>query len=392
MTMNILINLFSSSKEQNNPFHGGNEYTNRIVLEAIKINTVKFFNRLHFYCSNEKFIDKSVLKEIEQNEHCFLIVSSNSSNLEEVVKKYKIERLFDPLGVSLGEYNLNNVEVIYTIHGLRPIETPTDINEFHLEGKLKYIIKNIFSSYFLKRNKLDFEKSIQLKSIRKNLIVVSEHTKNSIIALFNIDADDISVFYSPEKNYETVSILEENDFFLNNTIIPNDYFLLVSAKRWVKNTYRAIKAFDELIDKGLINKKIVLTGVNDKVKKLVKNKEMFIFLDYLPSKELEILYKNAFCFVYPSLNEGFGYPPLEAMKYGTPVIASMITAIPEIVGDSCLKFNPYSILELQARIIQIQNDNKLNEKLNNMGIERYKLISQKQTEDLNMLVLLILSK
>ena len=119
---------------------------------------------------------------------------------------------------------------------------------------------------------------------------------------------------------------------------------------------------------------------------------MFHFLDYLPNKELEILYKNAFCFVYPSMNEGFGYPPLEAMKYGTPVIASMITAIPEVVGDACLKFNPFSILELQAKIFQIQNNNKLRKDFQILAKKRHKLISKRQKEDLTKLVKIILLK
>lgn len=386
--MNILVNLNSSSKDAKNPFHGGNEYANRLVIEIVKTNTN---NKLFFYCFSEKFIDSNVLNIIKNDKSNSVIVDQNEyPNLDSVLKGCDIKRLFDPLGVELGGVNLKSIEVIYTVHGLRPIELLTDINEYYLESKIKHILKKTFSTYFNNKNKNKFRKVINLEAPKKKLVVVSEHTKNSIITLFGTKPDDISVFYSPEKKNESINLLEEKSFFLKTKIIPKDYFLLVSSKRWVKNTYRAIKAFDNLIDKGLLTKKIVLTGVNDNVKNIVRNKEMFYFLDYLPSKELEILYKNAFCFVYPSLNEGFGYPPLEAMKYGTPVIASMITAIPEIVGEACLKFNPFSVLELQARIFELQNNENLRNNLLVSGKKRYDLISKKQNEDLVKLVEIIL--
>lgn len=390
--MNILINLTSSSKEQKNPFHGGNEYTNRIALQLIFNNKEQGDNLLYFYCSTEESVDQFLLKTIREKDNCFLIQKKECSNIEDVIFKFNILRFFDPLGVDLGNVNLSKVEVLYTIHGLRPIELLTDINEFYLESKVKYLLKRIFSNFFNKKNTEKFRKSVKLKSLTKKLIVVSEHTKNSIIALYDEPPENITVLYSPEKKYDIINILDEKNFFIKTDIEPLNYFLLVSSKRWIKNTYRAIKAFDNLIDKGLLTKKIVLTGVNDKVKKIVKNKDMFHFLDYVASNELEILYKNAFCFTYPSLNEGFGYPPLEAMKFGTPVIASMITAIPEVVGDSCLKFNPFSVLELEARIIQLQNDPILHQSLAILGKKRYELISKKQELDLTKLIELILLK
>ena len=388
--MNILINLNSSAKNTKNPFHGGNEYANRLAIEIIKTNKA---NTLYFYCISETLIDRVVLKKIKQDPHkCILIDKKKCSSIEEAINKNSIVRLFDPLGVNLGNVNLSNIEVIYTVHGLRPVELLTDVNEYYFESKIKYLLKKIFTNYFMNKNRNKFKKVISLRAKKKRLVVVSEHTKNSIVALYGTNPVDISVFYSPEKRYEIINSLDENTFFLKTSIKPEDYFLLVSAKRWIKNTYRAIKAFDNLIDHGLLTKKIVLTGVSNKVKALVRNKEMFHFLDYLPNKELEILYKNAFCFVYPSMNEGFGYPPLEAMKYGTPVIASMITAIPEVVGDACLKFNPFSILELQAKIFQIQNNNKLRKDFQILAKKRHKLISKRQKEDLTKLVKIILLK
>ena len=84
--------------------------------------------------------------------------------------------------------------------------------------------------------------------------------------------------------------------------------------------------------------------------------------------------------------------PLEAMKYGTPVIAAMITSIPEIVGDAALSFNPFSISELKARIMQLQNDRITYNNLRESGLNRFNSINARQKLDLQKLVNLILLK
>lgn len=309
-----------------------------------------------------------------------------------VLKDWNVERLFDPLGVEIGQFSLDSLDVIYTIHGLRPLEMPTDINEYYLESKIKHIIKRIFSKAYSNKVRRDLKSSIELKAKSKKLIVVSDHTKYTISSEFNINPDNVCVLYSPEKTFPMLSENDEELFFgRNNDIEKKRYFLIVSSKRWIKNTFRAIKAFDELISRGQVKHKIVLTGANDKVKRLIRNKEMFYALDYVETIELEILYKNAFALVYPSLNEGFGYPPLEAMKYGTPVISAAITSIPEVVGNASLSFNPLSVLELKARLLQLQNDRQLYNSLVEQGQNRYQILNRRQKEDLGKMIDIILS-
>ncbi|MWB94487.1 glycosyltransferase [Flavobacterium sp. GA093] len=388
--MNILINLLSSLKSSTDPFHGGNEYTNTIISDLIKRNH-EIQKKMFFYCNSELSIDQDLLQEIKNDAHCQLVFNTDVKSISEVITKYAIDRLFDPLGISLSGSHLKDIEVIYTIHGLRYIETPTDINEYFLESKLKFLFKTIFSSLYKKKVIKGYQNAIELNAKTKKLIVVSEHTRNSILAQFNTDPKNIQVFYSPEKLYTKISNNDETDFFSkNNAIEPTKYFLIVSSKRWIKNTYRAIKAFDELIDSGLLNYKIVLTGSNAKVEKHIKNKDMFYTMDYVSKAELEVLYKNAFALVYPSLNEGFGYPPLEAMKYGTPVIASLITSIPEIVGDAALGFCPFSIIELKSKIIYLQNDDILYSNIKQKSVERYSVVSDRQKKDLVKLINVVL--
>src|SRR5690606_29064703 len=81
----------------------------------------------------------------------------------------------------------------------------------------------------------------------------------------------------------------------------------------------------------------------------IKNRGQFVFLDYVSERELRALYQNAYLLLYPSLNEGFGYPVLEAMKYGVPVVASSFTSIPEVCGDAALYVNPLAVHEMVKR-------------------------------------------
>ncbi|MDF1576531.1 MAG: glycosyltransferase [Bacteroidales bacterium] len=390
--MNILVNLNSSLKNKKDPFHGGNEYSNRVCTEIIESNS-SWKHDLFFYCNTEELLEPGLRKKINEDDYCKLLTQREYNQLEDAIKNLRIERLFDPLGgIEIGQYSLENIEVVYTIHGLRPIEMPTDINEYYLESRIKYIIKSLFSPAYKKKVKRNFKASIELKAKSKKLIVVSNHTKYTIISEFNIDPGDVCVLYSPEKAFPIISEAEEEIFFNRIEDIDKEkYYLIVSSKRWIKNTFRAIKAFDELISHGQIKHKIVLTGANDKVKRLIKKKNMFCILDYVEAGDLEILYKNAFALVYPSLNEGFGYPPLEAMKYGTPVISASITSIPEVVGDASLSFNPLSVLELKARLLHMQNDKELYDRLVVQGQKRYQIINRKQKEDLRKIVEIILS-
>lgn len=104
---------------------------------------------------------------------------------------------------------------------------------------------------------------------------------------------------------------------------------------------------------------------------------------------MESLYKNAGIFIYPTTTEGFGYPPLEVMKYGIPVISSAITATTEILGDAPLYFNPFSIGEIKARIYQILDKKEQNYR-KEKSLERYKVVSEKQNEDLEKIIKVIL--
>ena len=117
----------------------------------------------------------------------------------------------------------------------------------------------------------------------------------------------------------------------------------------------------------------------------MKNPDRFVFLGYVDDDVLEQLYTDAYLFVYPSLNEGFGYPPIEAMRYGVPVIASPLSSMAEICGAGCLYFDPFSVEEIMNRMLMMMQP-EIYQEYSCKGQEQYKRVLEKQQKDLDELI------
>ena len=123
----------------------------------------------------------------------------------------------------------------------------------------------------------------------------------------------------------------------------------------------------------------------------LKNQESFEFRGYVSYQELGDLYANAFAFVYPSLNEGFGYPPLYAMALGVPVIASSSTSIPEVCADAASIFSPTSYDDLASRILRLIDSEEYRDILITKGKKRVTELSNMQIKSVSDLITEILS-
>ena len=165
-------------------------------------------------------------------------------------------------------------------------------------------------------------------------------------------------------------------------IIRKPYILYVGWRKGYKNFSNFIKAyasnrkvyldFRVVIfggEKISFNERIEFEklGVNDKIDQFFGNDAV-----------LSNLYKNASCFIYPSLYEGFGIPPLEAMHYGCPVIASNVSSIPEVVGDAGFFFNPGEVEEISCALKRVLYDEELKAILINKGYQQEKKFSWEQ--------------
>jgi glycosyltransferase involved in cell wall biosynthesis len=355
-------------------FHGGGEYAKYILRKAIEAGYCNF----DIVFSNKMIIDENIKKLAANTGGISVYYVDNIKDAYTLLANGNYSCFFSPLAVLHKNYDLV-IPFIMVVHGLRPVELPWDVYRgSYTKNILSQIIFSILShsaalqNMKRKRHIRSFEKLFAVKN--KKIITASEHSKYSMLYYFpHLDINRITTWYSP---YSDLGAIEENI-----DAIGNKYFLMISANRWEKNIARAVDAFDTLFSqRQLKDKYVVITGCTKSCRFLekIKNKDKFKLLSYVKETELEELHRRSFAFVYPSLNEGFGIPPLRAMKYGIPVIASSATSIPEICGDAVLYFDPYSIGDLANRILQLTCNSSLYKRLVENGCRQYQQYQQHQ--------------
>jgi len=215
------------------------------------------------------------------------------------------------------------------------------------------------------------------------IITISKSSKSDIIKEYGVSEDRVIVIYPGIKQVLSMENLKKKFG------VSNNYILFVGTLQPRKNIVRLIEAFSRLRTKDLglktdlelliVGKKgwmyeDILNapkkyGVSDNVK----------FLDSVSDEDLPSFYRNAICFVLPSLYEGFGLPILEAMKYGCPVIISNVSSLPEAGGDAALYFDPENAQDIARKIDQVISDEKLREKMREKGYQQVKKFSWEKT-------------
>lgn len=202
----------------------------------------------------------------------------------------------------------------------------------------------------------------------KHIITGSKFSKNEIANFFKIDKSKISVVYSGVD--EKFRPIKEN--------YKENYILAVSSIAYHKNFTKLVEAFMKVKIKN-VNLYIV-GGVNEKIfgsksRRLleeIKNDDRVKILGRVDDDTLIKLYSNALCFVYPSLYEGFGIPPLEAQACGCPVVLSDIPVFREIYGDSATFFNPFDAQDIADKIEEAITNRSLRNSLKEKGLENVK--------------------
>lgn len=164
--------------------------------------------------------------------------------------------------------------------------------------------------------------------------------------------------------------------------IGGNYILTLGAVDPRKNTELVINQYIALRNANRISEKLFIVGIpNGKQSKfynIVQEsnfKDDVVFTDFVSEDDLVFLYNGATLFLYPSLYEGFGIPPLEAMACGVPVITSRTTSIPEIVGDAALLIDPTNGEELKEALMKLLNEEELRNRLTACGLKQAKKFS-----------------
>ena len=219
---------------------------------------------------------------------------------------------------------------------------------------------------------------LDIRGIKRasHIIAVSQNTKDDLIKYLNIPDSKISVIYNGV----------DHGIFKPYTVkmLDKPYILYVGSERPRKNLSRLFEAFAKL--KGEFPElKLAKVGISGRSKKYRKEtmKKLVslgltgdvIFVEYITELDLACYYSSAALLAYPSLYEGFGFPLLEAMACGCPVVTSNTSSLPEVVGEAGIMVNPYDTDGLAQAMRRVLTDDKLRDDMVRKGLEQAKRFS-----------------
>lgn len=215
-----------------------------------------------------------------------------------------------------------------------------------------------------------------------HFIAVSENTKNDIVDLLDVPAERVDVIYSGvDESYAPVNNVDVLEKVRSKYVLPGKFILYLGNVEPRKNLVGLIKAYTELRQNNpeLSDYQLVIAGATGwKIAQIFQAlyaspyQDDIKFLGYVDKEDKPALYTMSSVFAYPSFYEGFGFPPLEAMACGTPVVTSNISSLPEIVGSSALTIDPYNTRAIAEAIKQVLSSPDLAESLRQKGLEQVK--------------------
>jgi glycosyltransferase involved in cell wall biosynthesis len=213
-----------------------------------------------------------------------------------------------------------------------------------------------------------------MKSRVASIVTVSEFSKQRIVERLRIPADRISVVPNGVDHFDRVA---PDARAIERLGLQRDGYVLIVGNLSVgKNLARVLAAVEQLGERH--DWKFVVVGscdlkvFNSSAKTNYEQSKSIVQAGFVSDGELRALYEQAGCFVFPSLYEGFGLPPLEAMSCGCPVVTSREASLPEVCGDAAVYCDARSVDDIAAKIAQVMNDATLRDDLRRRGRERAK--------------------
>ena len=215
------------------------------------------------------------------------------------------------------------------------------------------------------------------------IIAVSEATKDDIVRLLGVPESRVTVVYEAASSvFRPIDKQQAGSHVRERFGVRGDYAFFISTIEPRKNVPTLLKAFRKLLNDYRLDLQLVLAGekgwLYDEVFQLVTDLDLVdhvVFAGRVSTSELVSLYNAAQVLVAPSIYEGFGLTPLEAMACGTPAIVSNVSSLPEVVGDAGLLVDPYDVEQLAVAMWRAVTDSELRKSLITKGLKRASFFS-----------------
>ena len=306
-----------------------------------------------------------------------------SANTKVIQIRPAIPLLRVPLGMpfAAGRQGVNLLHVNYVAPPWCPCPTVVTVHDISYE---------FFPEFFSLRDRLMLSTLVPLsvKGAAK-VIADSENTKRDIIACYGLPEEKVMIIpVGVGSSFRPVTDEERLEAVKAKYGVKGKFILTVGNLQPRKNLIRLVKAFLLLRESESCDSKVQLAIVGQafwresEIYRAVEEEGLkgeVIFTGYVPDEDLPLLYNAAELFVFPSLYEGFGLPPLEAMACGTPVVCSNAASLPEVVGDAALMIDPYDVKAIAQAIFDVLSKPSLRGKLKAKGLRRAASFSWRET-------------
>jgi glycosyltransferase involved in cell wall biosynthesis len=237
----------------------------------------------------------------------------------------------------------------------------------------------MFPQYLPNRAAYAYARASMWAAARRSdrILTVSEASKRDILHLFNVRPEKVEVVYNAiDEHFSAEPSAEHVAQVRERYQLDHKFVLYVGNIKPHKNLVRLIESFSQL---RRTHDDLKLLIIGDEISKLPalrravhshKLHKHVRFLGYLKDDTLTVLYRLASVFVFPSLYEGFGLPPLEAMASGTPVVTSNLSSLPEVTGDAAVLVDPYDVDSIVDGMRRVLDDPALAAELRRRGLQR----------------------
>jgi glycosyltransferase involved in cell wall biosynthesis len=283
--------------------------------------------------------------------------------IPKVMKKYKVN-LFHNTRSGNTFFQPLDIPYVTTVHDIIPLKLQDEFPK-----KVVDRWKNGFSPYI---------------HYAKHIIAVSQQTAEDLVAWTGIDKEKISIIHQGiDPTSKRIPKENAKPLMKKHYGLGQPYILTIGRKQHYKNIHTLLKAYSILSDQIKQQVKLVITGNGaENFQSMINQLSLQEYvkpLGYVPEELLPVLYSGSELFVFPSLYEGFGLPPLEAMAYGVPVISSDMDTMKEILGDAAMYFDPNNPQDIAEKMKLMLNNSSLCKEMGEKGLEQVKKYSWEKT-------------
>jgi glycosyltransferase involved in cell wall biosynthesis len=311
--------------------------------------------------ATERQLDKSLTEGLETHyvtgcRTLPVLMTLGNGILGRLAKRHDLDLIHDPNGIAPFIGLPGNVPGIVTLHDAFPFVHPESHNW----------LDNWRYRWYLP------------SALRKTsqVITVSESSRSDLETHLGLDSDRISVIPEGVDPRFSPTSAPNGHEVLKKYGVTSPYLLYVGALNGRKNIARMLEAFS-IAREQHPDYTLVIAGKKQwktkSIDEAMSNRDLqrtVHFTGYVDDDDLPELYRSATAFLFPSLYEGFGLPPLEAMACGTPVITSDISSLPEVMGNAALMVDPLDVLSLSNAIKRVLSDPVLRQSMIGRGLTR----------------------